>query len=79
MCPRSPMDQLERLDRRAFLRGMMVTSAGLLVPRATLFLPVERCPTLEDWWRMEMDWLPKIEWRAYYKGGLLAGHWGVTT
>lgn len=26
-----------RLDRRAFLRGMAVTSAGLLVPAATIF------------------------------------------
>lgn len=34
------MNRLERLDRRAFLRGMMVTSAGLLVPKpARVFVP----------------------------------------
>lgn len=31
---------VEDLDRRAFCRGMMVTSAGLLAPRPTLFLPM---------------------------------------
>ena len=33
---------LEQLDRRAFLRGMMVTSAGLLVPMPTVILPATR-------------------------------------
>lgn len=38
------MERLERLDRRAFLRGMMVTSAGLLVPKpATIFVPPLEC------------------------------------
>lgn len=36
------MDHLERLDRRAFLRGLMVTSAGLLVARPTIILPAAR-------------------------------------
>lgn len=31
------MTDLERLSRRAFLRGLTVTSAGLLVPSATVF------------------------------------------
>jgi hypothetical protein len=31
---------LEKLDRRAFLRGLTVTSAGLLVPKAVqVFMP----------------------------------------
>lgn len=34
------MNPLEKLDRRAFLRGLMVTSAGLLVPRRTIFAPL---------------------------------------
>lgn len=34
------MHKLERLDRRAFLRGMMVTSAGLVVPKpASVVIP----------------------------------------
>lgn len=33
---------LEKLDRRAFLRGLTVTSAGLLVPKAVqVFMPSE--------------------------------------
>lgn len=39
MEPRGSME-LEQLDRRAFLRGMMVTSAGLLVPKPVqVFVP----------------------------------------
>ena len=30
-------DDKVRMDRRAFLRGMTVTAAGLLVPKATVF------------------------------------------
>lgn len=34
------MERLEKLDRRAFLRGMMVTSAGLVVPKPVqVFVP----------------------------------------
>ena len=33
------MTNLETLDRRAFLRGLMVTSAGLVVPRPTILVP----------------------------------------
>jgi hypothetical protein len=34
--------ELEVLDRRAFMVGMTVTAAGLLVPKPTLFLPSKR-------------------------------------
>jgi len=41
------MDKLEQLDRRAFLRGMMLTSAGVLVPKpARVFVPEMRLPPL---------------------------------
>jgi hypothetical protein len=34
---------LEKLDRRAFLRGLTLTSAGLLVPKAVqVFMPSEQ-------------------------------------
>lgn len=37
------MNDKDRLafERRAFLRGFMVTSAGLLVPRKVIRMPVE--------------------------------------
>jgi hypothetical protein len=36
-------NNLEKLDRRAFLRGLTLTSAGLLVPKAVqVFMPSER-------------------------------------
>lgn len=42
------MDDLEARDRRAFLRGMMLTSAGLLVPMpARIFVPA-RAFTVAD-------------------------------
>lgn len=35
----------ESLDRRAFLRGLTLTSAGLLVPRTTFAKSVSVLPT----------------------------------
>jgi len=32
---------LAQMDRRAFLRGMAVTAAGIVIPAKTIFLPVE--------------------------------------
>lgn len=40
---KEPSDsEIEKLDRRAFLRGMSVTAAGLLVPLPTILLPVRQ-------------------------------------
>lgn len=40
-------DALGRADRRAFLVGATVTAAGLVVPKATIFLPP--APMLRKW------------------------------
>ena len=43
------MNHLEKLDRRAFLRGLTVTSAGLLVPKAVqVFMPSEKSVFVES-------------------------------
>lgn len=40
--------EVERLDRRAFMVGMTVTAAGLLVPKPTLFIPHRRRSIISD-------------------------------
>lgn len=44
---------LENMDRRLFLRGLMVTSAGLVVPRRIISVPK---PIVMPKVLMAMDW-----------------------
>ena len=47
---RVPEEKIPQLDRRAFLAGLTVTSAGLLVPRPVMsFAPP---PSLADWFEI---------------------------
>lgn len=39
---------MEQLDRRLFLKGLMLTSAGLIVPRRVISIP--RMAALETFW-----------------------------
>lgn len=43
-----PRGKLETLDRRAFLRGLTLTSAGLLIPRVVYSIGAPQILTVQD-------------------------------
>lgn len=52
------MRELEQLDRRAFLRGMMITSAGLLVPKPAQVFVTASEPKSVDWGACDILLIP---------------------
>ncbi len=55
-------EHLARMDRRAFLRGMSVTAAGLVVPLPTVFVPP--APRVDEWWIPIFRDLDEPDWVA---------------
>lgn len=59
-------DEKMQMDRRAFLRGMAVTSAGLLVPGATVF-DLARSSREVDARAFLEEWVDKIDLESKLK------------